>query len=128
MTAPLLMFAVFGPAAGKLADLRGQKRVYLWSLVGVGVFFVQWFPSNILAQFALPVVVAIVFSALLIAMFREDTPAGDDVPPFSVREFIGSFYVDPRKSPDFAKLLVLQAQASGLAIQPENVAVGDGLT
>jgi 3-hydroxyisobutyrate dehydrogenase-like beta-hydroxyacid dehydrogenase len=28
---------------------------------------------------------------------------------------------------DFAKLLVLQAQASGLKLEPENVAVGDGL-
>src|SRR5688500_14325673 len=38
VTAPLLAFAVFGPAAGKLADLRGQRRVYLWSLGGVAVF------------------------------------------------------------------------------------------
>jgi 3-hydroxyisobutyrate dehydrogenase-like beta-hydroxyacid dehydrogenase len=28
---------------------------------------------------------------------------------------------------DFAKLLVLQAKASGLALEPENVPVGDGL-
>jgi EmrB/QacA subfamily drug resistance transporter len=38
VTAPLLAFAVFGPAAGKLADLRGQRRVYLYSLGGVCVF------------------------------------------------------------------------------------------
>lgn len=38
VTAPLLMFAVFGPAAGKLGDLRGQKRVYVLSLGGVAVF------------------------------------------------------------------------------------------
>src|SRR3954451_16394294 len=37
VTAPLLAFAVFGPAAGKLADLRGQRRVYLYSLSGVCV-------------------------------------------------------------------------------------------
>jgi 3-hydroxyisobutyrate dehydrogenase-like beta-hydroxyacid dehydrogenase len=29
---------------------------------------------------------------------------------------------------DFAKLIVLQAQASGLALEPENVPVGDGLS
>lgn len=29
---------------------------------------------------------------------------------------------------DFAKLIVLQAQASGLALEPENVSVGDGLS
>ncbi|WP_211215494.1 MFS transporter [Agromyces subbeticus] len=71
----------------------------------VGVFFVQWFPSNMLAQFGLPVLVAIVFSVVLIAMFRDDTPAPADIEPFSLREFIGSFYVNPRTSPDFAKLL-----------------------
>jgi EmrB/QacA subfamily drug resistance transporter len=38
VTAPLLAFAVFGPAAGKLADLRGQRKVYLYSLGGVCVF------------------------------------------------------------------------------------------
>jgi EmrB/QacA subfamily drug resistance transporter len=38
VTAPLLAFAVFGPAAGKLADLRGQRRIYLYSLSGVCVF------------------------------------------------------------------------------------------
>ena len=38
ITAPLLTFAVFGPAAGKLGDLRGHRRVYLYSLGGVCVF------------------------------------------------------------------------------------------
>ena len=74
--------------------------------VVVGVFFVQWFPSNILAQFGLPVLVAVVFSTLLIALFRDDVPAGDDIAPFSFREFLGSFYINPRRSPDFAKFLL----------------------
>jgi len=38
ITGPVLGFAVFSPAAGKLADLLGQRRVYLASLVGVAVF------------------------------------------------------------------------------------------
>jgi EmrB/QacA subfamily drug resistance transporter len=38
ITGPVLGFAVFSPAAGKLADLLGQRRVYLTSLVGVAVF------------------------------------------------------------------------------------------
>jgi EmrB/QacA subfamily drug resistance transporter len=38
ITAPLLAFAVFGPAAGKFGDLYGQRRVYLLSLAGVAVF------------------------------------------------------------------------------------------
>src|SRR4051812_50228891 len=35
VTAPLLAFAVFGPAAGKLAALSGARRGYLYSLRGV---------------------------------------------------------------------------------------------
>jgi len=38
VTGPLLAYAVFGPSAGKLADIMGARRVYLWSLVAVGVF------------------------------------------------------------------------------------------
>jgi EmrB/QacA subfamily drug resistance transporter len=38
LTGPLLAFAVVGPAAGKLADLHGQRRVYLASLAAVGIF------------------------------------------------------------------------------------------
>lgn len=38
LTGPLLAFAVVGPAAGKLADLHGQRRIYLASLCAVTVF------------------------------------------------------------------------------------------
>jgi MFS family permease len=37
-TGPILAFAVFGPLAGKLADVRGVRRVYLFSLAGAAVF------------------------------------------------------------------------------------------
>jgi EmrB/QacA subfamily drug resistance transporter len=38
VTGPLLAFAVFGPGAGKLGDLRGHRRVYVWSMAAVLVF------------------------------------------------------------------------------------------
>ena len=38
LTGPLLAFAVAGPAAGKLGDLRGQRPVYLASTASVCVF------------------------------------------------------------------------------------------
>jgi EmrB/QacA subfamily drug resistance transporter len=38
LTGPLLAFAVFGPAAGKIADLKGERRVYLVSLGAVALF------------------------------------------------------------------------------------------
>jgi EmrB/QacA subfamily drug resistance transporter len=38
ITGPLLAFAVIGPAAGKLGDLRGHRRVYAASMAFVSVF------------------------------------------------------------------------------------------
>lgn len=38
VTGPILAFAVFGPSAGKLGDLRGQRRVYVMSMTCVIVF------------------------------------------------------------------------------------------
>lgn len=38
ITGPLLAFAVLGPAAGKLGDLRGHRQVYLISMGFVSVF------------------------------------------------------------------------------------------
>jgi len=35
ITGPILAYAVLGPAAGKLGDVLGSRRVYLWSLAGV---------------------------------------------------------------------------------------------
>jgi MFS family permease len=32
LVGPLLAYALFGPSAGKLADILGARRVYLWSL------------------------------------------------------------------------------------------------
>lgn len=38
VTGPILAFAVFGPSAGKLGDLRGQRRIYAWSMGFVILF------------------------------------------------------------------------------------------
>lgn len=38
VTGPILAFAIFGPAAGKLADLRGSRQVYLFGLAGSLLF------------------------------------------------------------------------------------------
>lgn len=53
VTGPLLAFAVFGPSAGKLGDLRGHRRVYAWSMAAVIVFAaltaVAWDAPSLLA-------------------------------------------------------------------------------
>src|SRR5688572_20537426 len=38
VTGPILAFAIFGPSAGKLGDLKGHRRIYAWSMVAVIVF------------------------------------------------------------------------------------------
>lgn len=53
VTGPILAFAIFGPSAGKLGDLRGHRRVYAWSMVAVIVFAaltaVAWDAPSLLA-------------------------------------------------------------------------------
>jgi 3-hydroxyisobutyrate dehydrogenase len=46
----------------------------------------------------------------------------------TTRDIIQSMIGNGMADEDFAKLLVLQARASGLALEPENVAVSDGLS
>lgn len=53
ITGALLAYAVLGPAAGKLGDVLGSRRVYLWSLVGVALFAaltaVAWNATSLIA-------------------------------------------------------------------------------
>lgn len=53
VTGPMLAFAIFGPAAGKLADIYGQRRVYLLGLAGAGIFAAltaaAWSPGSLIA-------------------------------------------------------------------------------
>ena len=53
VTGPLLAFAVFGPSAGKLGDLRGHRRVYGWSMACVilfaGLTALSWDAPSLLA-------------------------------------------------------------------------------
>jgi len=71
----------------------------------LGVFFIQAFPTSILAQIGLPVAVALVFAGALMAIFKDDSPA-TEVTSFGLKEFFGSFFVDPRREPDFSWLLL----------------------
>lgn len=72
----------------------------------LGVFFVQAFPTSILAQIGLPVAVALVFAGAFLAIFKDDAPAAEPRPSFGVKEFFGSFFISPRREPDFAWLLL----------------------
>jgi MFS family permease len=116
IAAALAVVADRVPAAqqGLVGALSGMASSA--SLV-VGVYFVQWFPTNMLAQFGLPVLIALVFCGILMWLLRGDDSRSLKPQPFGAGQFFGSFYVDPRKSPDFAKFLVTMFLVScGVAV------------
>lgn len=53
VTGPMLAFAVVGPATGKLADIYGQRRMYLIGLGGAGIFAaftaMAWDPASLIS-------------------------------------------------------------------------------
>ena len=67
-----------------------------------GTFLVKLFTGNLLLMFLAPCVIG-GFFILLFAVVLSDRPlAAADKPPWSLKEFASTFYVDPRRSPDFA--------------------------
>ncbi|MDQ1620430.1 MAG: hypothetical protein QOE19_2999 [Actinomycetota bacterium] len=67
-----------------------------------GTFLVQLFTGNQLAMFLGPCAIG-GFFVLVFAVTLEDRRLAKEVKPtWSLREFLSTFYVNPRKSPDFA--------------------------
>ena len=67
-----------------------------------GTFVVKLFTGNQLAMFLVPCAIG-GFFILLFAVFLDDRRLGrGDKPSWSLRELLSTFYVDPRKAPDFA--------------------------
>ncbi len=82
----------------------------------VGTFLVQTFDASDLTMFLAPCMVGA--AAVLVFVTRLDDRRLDpaDLPPWSLRQLLGSFYVDPRANPDFAwafvsRFLLLMAYA-----------------
>jgi len=67
-----------------------------------GTFLVQLFSGSRLAMFLLPCAVGGSFIVLFAVTLKDRRLAGADKPAWSLREFAGTFYVNPRTSPDFA--------------------------
>ena len=82
----------------------------------VGTFLVQTFDASDLTMFLAPCLVGA--TAVVVFVTRLDDRRIDpaDRPPWSLRELLGSFYVNPRANPDFAwaflsRFLLLMAYA-----------------
>jgi len=67
-----------------------------------GTFVVKIFTGNQLAMFLAPCAIGGFFILLFAATLNDRRLAKADKPTWSMREFANTFYVNPRKSPDFA--------------------------
>ena len=67
-----------------------------------GTFLVQLFTGNQLAMFLVPCAIGGLLIMLLVITLKDRRLAKADKPTWSLREFASTFYVNPRKSPDFA--------------------------
>src|SRR5437588_1532332 len=79
-------------------------------ILGVGMpiasvsatFLVKLFTGNQLAMFLVPCAIAGCFILLFVVTLNDRRLASEDKPAWSLREIASTFYVNPRKSPDFA--------------------------
>ena len=67
-----------------------------------GTFVVKLFTGNQLAMFLVPCAIGGFFILLFAVTLNDRRLAKADKPAWSLREFASTFYVNPRKSPDFA--------------------------
>src|SRR5664279_3941882 len=67
-----------------------------------GTFVVQLFAGHQLAMFLVPCAIGGFFVMLFAATLDDRRLSRDDKPAWSLREFASTFYVNPRKCPDFA--------------------------
>ncbi len=67
-----------------------------------GTFLVKLFTGNQLAMFLAPCAIGGFFILLFAVTLKDRRLAKADKPTWSLREFASTFYVNPRKSPDFA--------------------------
>ena len=67
-----------------------------------GTFVVKLFTGNQLAMFLAPCAIGGFFILLFAVILKDRRLAKKDKPRWSLREFASTFYVNPRKNPDFA--------------------------
>jgi MFS family permease len=109
--AQLLFNALLAALAAVLPDQvppaqRGLVSGFLGVCVPIasvsGTFLVQLFTGNRLAMFLGPCVIGGFFILLFAASLNDRRLARADRPTWSLRELASTFYVNPRRNPDFA--------------------------
>ena len=67
-----------------------------------GTYLVQAFEQSLLLMFTMPCLVGGAAIVIFVSRLHDRRLPLDEKPPWSVRELAGTFYVNPRNSPDFA--------------------------
>lgn len=110
-TAQLLFNALLAALAAVLPDQvpaaqRGLVSGFLGICVPIasvsGTFLVQLLTGNRLAMFLGPCAIGGFFILVFAAVLNDRRLGKADRPAWSLREFASTFYVNPRRSPDFA--------------------------
>jgi MFS family permease len=109
--AQLLFNALLAAQVAVLPDqVPAAQRGLVAGVLGVclpiasvsGTFLVQLFTGHQLAMFLVPCGIGGFFILLFAATLKDRRLAEATKPIWSLREFLSTFYVNPRKSPDFA--------------------------
>ncbi|MFN8082064.1 MAG: MFS transporter [Kineosporiaceae bacterium] len=109
--AQVFLNALLAAQASVLPDqVPAVQRGVVSGLLGVcvpaasvaGTYLVQAFDGSALAMFLAPCVVGSALVLIFAARLGDRRLDAADRPPWSLREFVGSFYVDPRTHRDFA--------------------------
>lgn len=68
----------------------------------IGTFLVKLFEPNLIGMFLAPCAFGAIFVILFAVTMRDPQPGSRDHPRWSMREFVATFYVSPRRHPGFA--------------------------
>ncbi|HKF88879.1 MAG TPA: MFS transporter [Propionibacteriaceae bacterium] len=109
-TAQLFLNALLAALVAVLPDqVPAVQRGLVSGVLGIclpiasvsGTFLVQLFTGNELAMFLAPCAIGGFFILLFAATLKDRRLAKADRPAWSLREFASTFYVNPRRNPDF---------------------------
>jgi MFS family permease len=66
-----------------------------------GTFLVQAFDQSLLLMFTMPCLVGGAAIVIFVSRLHDRRLSAEEKPPWSLRELAGTFYVNPRRNPDF---------------------------
>jgi MFS family permease len=109
--AQLFFNALLAAMVAVLPDkVPAAQRGFVAGVLGVcvpvasvsGTFLVQLFTGSPVVMFLAPCAVGGLFILFFAVTLKDRRLLREDKPPWSFREFVGTFYLSPRRDPDFA--------------------------